>query len=73
MGKETYVSISAELRRWLGFVVELRHVTMFNEAVVHVVGQWPDLTLQKNCNFLMPRTFAPVERKVKELCTKILD
>ena len=46
---------------------------MFNEAVVHVVGQWPDLTLQKNCNFLMPRTFAPVERKVKELCTKILD
>lgn len=46
-GKETYTSICKEPRRWLRFAVELRHVAIFNEAVVHVVGQWPDLVLAR--------------------------
>lgn len=72
-GKETYTSIRKEPRRWLKFAVELRHAAIFNEAVVHVVGQWPDLALQKDWGFVTPRTFALVERKAKELWMKMLE
>lgn len=72
-GKETYTSIRKEPRRWIRFAVELRHVAIFNEAVVHVVGQWPDLVLQKDWGFVTPRTFDLVERKAKELWMKMLE
>lgn len=37
-GKMVYTSILLNPRRWLRFAVDLKHVAIFNEAAMHVVG-----------------------------------
>lgn len=69
-GKMVYISILENPKRWLRFAVDLQHVAIFNEAVIHVVGTWPDLIEPWTFDMLNEATLALVKRKAEELRLK---
>lgn len=70
-GQSVYPAIYNEPLRWLKFTANLRNAVFFREAMVHVVGAWPDSPTDSYRKMLGEKVYVLVERKAMDLRSRI--